>query len=177
MRLGAAARLPRIGQRGRGARHQAAQDAGQQQPAPHPGQPPRHIARQADAGDQHHHQPDVKRVERAIGAIRLIGQHGQDDGTDDAELQHRADVGGRQLAGCPFQFALEVQQRGHRDADADDQHRVAVAVGGTQQEHGDRSHGRCGAGVVRTCHGVDQMRGADDEGDGNHAGCDHHATR
>jgi len=51
--------------------------AAQDRAAARSGHAQRDVARQADAGDQHHHEPDVARIEHRVRAVRAVGQDGQ----------------------------------------------------------------------------------------------------
>ena len=50
------------------------------------------VTGEADAGDQHHHQPGLVRIECVIGAEILVGQDRQHDEGEHGELQHGDEI-------------------------------------------------------------------------------------
>ena len=77
---------------GGGGRDQPAQQAGGEEAATAAQQTRRDVGRQADADDQHHHQPDLERIEDLVAVEGAVGQEREDDERDQNESEDRARV-------------------------------------------------------------------------------------
>lgn len=147
--------LARVQQGRGGARHQAAQQAEYQQAPPHADKTQRDVTCQVQAGDQHHHQPHMVRIERAVRSIAFVRKQRHHDECQHRELQYHADVVRRELFREPVQLSLEMQQHGgcdchgHCNLAVPVPHHRAQAV---TQDHGDHGGGagiRVGVPVLR----------------------------
>ncbi|MCZ7563877.1 MAG: hypothetical protein M5U08_08740 [Burkholderiales bacterium] len=137
--------VPRVQQGCRGARHESAEDAEREGALPRPDQLQCDVAGEAQARDQHDHQPDPVGVERRVRAVPLVGQDGQHDERQRRELQHRHQVAPLEALEEPAQLGLEVEER--RDGDRQHHRERALAVPAHRAEHVGKQHGDHGRGA------------------------------
>ena len=155
--------------RGGGGRDQPAEQAGGEQAAALPEQSRRDVGGQADAHDQHHHQPDLERVEDLVAVERAVGQERQDDEPDENEAEDRAGV---VLADARHQtverLAMVQEDRDHA-GDDDALGDEAGAERGADREHHQRRHlgGDPDRARVAPARRVDLAPGADADHDGD----------
>ena len=120
------------------------------------------ISGQRQAGDKHHHPPDLVGIERVVRAVVLIRQNGQDDERKHRELQDGNQIQPGQAVRDIAQFGFEVEQRGSQDGQRDGE-LLQIEPDQCAQRIADHDGGdRGGAGVCRV--GVLEI------------GCHHHAA-
>ena len=129
-----------IYQRRRSARHQAAEQTEQRRTIPPTDDAQREIAGEAHAGYQHHHEPDLARVEGGIGAERAVRQDRQDDERHHGELQDGHQVAPLEVLRQAVQLGLEIEQDGGGDRQ---HHRQAIESVRDHRAQREAQHERC----------------------------------
>lgn len=118
------------------------QYAGEHQPGAGAEQAHREVAAERDAGDHHHHQPDLEGVEGIERPHLLVGQHRQQHQRDEQKAQGGVKFGLAQKQHPLLDLALEPHQQGrqhgagHRLARAQQHRHQPQQIG---EQHGHRA--------------------------------------
>ncbi len=91
---------------------QSRQYAGEHQPGAGAEQPHREVATKRDAGDHHHHQPDLEGVEGIEGPHLLVGQHRQQHQRDKQKTQGGVELCFAQKQHPLLDLPLQAHQQG-----------------------------------------------------------------
>ena len=125
------------------------------------------ISSKADADDEHNHEPDGKGVQHALVSVGFIGQHGQDDETDEHQPRDLPQIiftnGMHELVQAFFAL------KQHHDTGRDDDGHDAVAHDGddARRESNEQRHLGGEAGIrLRLAQGG-QIAGDDHGADGD----------
>ncbi len=158
----------------RGRRSEAAENAKHRRAVPGADDAQGEVAGQRQAGNEHHHPPDLARVDRVVGPEILARQDGQDDEGENGELQDGVDVLRRRPLAQLLELGLEIEQHGGRDGQHDGQRRVAEPDCRTEAVGHDDSRFRREAAVLllllRREIGGDHRPGNDQQANGEQPG-------
>jgi hypothetical protein len=115
----------------------------------------RHVPAQAHRDHQHHHQPDLARVEHVERTVRFIREHRKNDERDECELHDRADVSVADPRGQAVQRRLEMKQDGDAGAHGDGRRARQLIVsepGARKKHHDDGDFRRDARAVLAVAH-------------------------
>ena len=153
--------------RGGGRRDEPAEQTGDDEAAALSQQSRRDVGGQADAHDQHHHQPDLERVEDLVAIERAVGQQREDDEPDENEAEDRARVVLAEAGHQTVERLSTVQEDGNHAGGDDALGDEAGAERGAHREHQERRHlgGDPDRALVAPARRVDLAPGADADHD------------